>query len=249
MIKKRPIGLFDSGIGGLSILKDLQQRFPNEGFVYLADQKNYPYGPKTSEQLIDIVNRATKHLLLYNLKAIVIACNTASAHSDHLNLNIPVYTIIDPIISEVKSLNLSNILLIATEATVKSGLYQKLLNDTSINLLTYPAPNLVNLVESFEFHKASSFDVVKKELNQYLNKNIEGIILGCTHFNFLKPQLNKAFPQTILIDGLEELSKNFNSNSNDVGYTKLLTTGDLKAFTTQVKGLNIDFNEIKHVSI
>ena len=168
----KAIGVFDSGIGGLSILNSLVEKLPYENFVYLSDNKNCPYGNKSQEQIINFSLKNSKKLIELNCKMIIVACNTATTNSIDLlreKIDIPIIGIepgIRPAILNTKSKNIG---VLATEKTLES----KLFNSTSKNNLT----DDITMIE----------------------KNIDYLVLGCTHYNFLEEKLNKLFSKNVKI--------------------------------------------------
>jgi glutamate racemase len=185
-MNKSYIAVFDSGVGGLHILETLVKDFPNENFIYVADEDYFPYGVKTKEQLENRLTKIALKLSKMNVKAIVIACNTASANSHHLNkiVNIPIIEIITA--TGLYALNVTQnnkIGVWATNATIKSGCYQEIINNSGI---CYPvfASDFVELIENNQMDTKECIDLVKKHLNEI--KDADCLILGCTHFPLLR---------------------------------------------------------------
>ena len=203
----RPIGIFDSGIGGLSVLHQALKSLPNENYLYFADVDNVPYGLKTNKQIKEYVNSAAQFMINKNVKAIVIACNTAtSVDIEELRQKYTIPIIgIEPAVKPAINLNKDKrILLIATPVTVREEKLKKLLEkidkEKKVDLIALPG--LVKYAEKEEF--------VSKELEDYLNKEFIGLdlnnyselVLGCTHFNYFKDTFRKIFPNEInILDG------------------------------------------------
>lgn len=254
-MKKRPIGVFDSGLGGLAITKILKQNFKNEDFIYIADLKNVPYGPKTKEEIRSFVVNITNHLVKEDVKAIVIACNTASTEAEDLDIDVPVIKMIEPTIEEtIKNNKNNNVLLIATEKTVNSKVYTKPLVDEGINLYEKAMPDFVLLVEDLEINTEKSFKVVKDQLKEFKDKDIGTIILGCTHFGFLDKELKKEFPNATLVSGANMVSEKLKeivseNKEKEEGSLNLYTTKDLNEFKRKVNYLNIIYNSINEIKI
>ena len=253
------IGIFDSGLGGLSITKELIKQFPNVDFLYVADTKNCPYGTKTKKQIENIVSRMVTYLINENVDAIVVACNTASANSDHLDLLIPVIKMIEPTcIDVVKRTKTKNVLLLATEATLNSKKYNAILDTEKINVFEVSCKELVSLVEKGKQNTKESFSKVYNIIYPYFGKNIDTVILGCTHLGFLKDELYKSFDGKVeLADGINEItqivkkSKWFETttDSKAAGSLKLITTGDFDTFKKCVDKLQFRCNIIKKETI
>lgn len=203
----RQIGIFDSGIGGLSVLHQALKSLPKENYLYYADVDNVPYGLKTNKQIKEYVNSAAQFMINKNVKAIVIACNTAtSVDIEELRQKYTIPIIgIEPAVKPAINLNKDKrILLIATPVTVREEKLKKLLEkidkEKKVDLIALPG--LVKYAEKEEF--------VSKELEDYLNKEFIGLdlnnyselVLGCTHFNYFKDTFRKIFPNEInILDG------------------------------------------------
>lgn len=202
----RPIGVFDSGVGGLTVLKRLTQEMSNENFIYFGDTARVPYGEKTPEQLLmyskEILNWLDKH----NVKAVVMACNTSSAITYELlkdKYKFPVLGLIHPTADYISSLNLSKVGVIATSATVNSKAYSKAIIKQKSDLSIYEVacPGFVEIVESGDIDSKNSKQFIKKSLDSLIKKNVDKIVLGCTHYPYLVGVINDLIKKPdILID-------------------------------------------------
>lgn len=218
---KKVIGVFDSGLGGIVILNELVKNLPNESFLYIADEANVPYGEKSTEEVKDIVSNNCEYLLKNNAKMIVIACNTATTNSNHIDLEIPVVGVVEPTARQVYSLpHKSNVLLLATSVTVKSNSYQKILKD--YNVSSVACPEFVKIVEENLYHTNEAKELIKNKLDAYKNKNIKGVILGCTHFELLKNYVQDIFPDakifsssTVMVEEVKAILKKENLCSSN----------------------------------
>lgn len=257
-MKNRPIGVFDSGFGGLSITKTLRELFPQENFIYVGDTKNVPYGIKTKEEIKGYVSNVTSYLVTQDVKAIIIACNTATANSDHLKLDVPVIGMIEPTSKEVsQTTKNNNVLVLATQATVNSNLYKKYLEKYNITPYQQAAPELVLLVENGDIGTENSNKVVYNKLKPYLEKNLDTVVLGCTHYGFLKKEILSAMPDVNLVDGANEVAKELRElltekdalNDKGDGDLTILVTGDYEKFKNDVVSLGVKYNNIKKVDI
>jgi len=201
----QPIGLFDSGIGGVSIWMAVQKLLPNENTLYLADNKNAPYGLKTKDEIIALSEKNTEFLLNLNAKIIVVACNTASTNAiPHLRQKYKVPFIrIQPAIkpaglqSKTKKIGL-----LATEGTLKSEMLHELkqvIPTQDIEIIGQSGKGLVELVENQETESRKSQELLQKYLQPMLAKNIDQLVLGCTHYPFLIPQIKKIVGQKVQI--------------------------------------------------
>ena len=204
-MNNKPIGVFDSGIGGVTVLQDLVEKFPNEDFIYVGDTLNLPYGTKTPEQLKSLVSNVSNYLVSRDVKAIVIACNTATANSYHLKdeISVPVIGVINPTSKcAYETSQKKNILTIATNVTINSESYKKALNELSNgrgNFYFERCSEFVDAIENNIVNTKESFDLVYNKLSKYQDKDIDTIILGCTHFGLYSKELLNVFPNAKLI--------------------------------------------------
>ena len=205
------IGMFDSGIGGLTVLKELRKLLPNENYIYYADSKNNPYGEKSDEELMSIVTGIVDFLISKEVKIIVIACNTATTRCiNRLRKMYPsmIFVGTEPAIKVACDKNFKNTLVMATPGTIKSERTHELVKlnkrkDQNITLL--PCKGLADAIESG--NKDSVNKVLHKLLDKYTNQNIDSIVLGCTHYPHAKKNIKEIFPNAKLIDGNKGVSK------------------------------------------
>lgn len=192
--KKQSIGVFDSGIGGLNVLNNLVEQFPNENFLYLGDNLNVPYGIKTEKELKQIISKIFKYFEKEEVKAIMIACNTASVASQDLQCKIPVFRIIEPTAKEALKVS-NNIGVLATNFTIESKGYDKYLHNNMIGIKASP---FVNIIENDAINEEQSQKIINETLFPYKNK-IDSIILGCTHFSVLEKEVKQILGNDIKI--------------------------------------------------
>lgn len=236
MSDTRPIGVFDSGLGGLTVVKALQKLLPSESIVYFGDTARVPYGNKSKELIIEYSNEITNFLIKNDAKLIVVACNTASALAlDTLkkNVSVPVLGVINPGAREATKATLNkHIGIIGTVATVNSGAYENAICDIdkSIIISAQACPLFVPLAEEGWLEG----DVVEKIAAHYLTplneKEIDTLILGCTHYPLLKNVItNQVDEKTILIDSAEAVAREVHVQLsifdllNNIGQKGLLT--------------------------
>ncbi len=225
----RKIGVFDSGIGGLTTLKEIQKLLPYEDFLYYADSKNNPYGEKSEKELNEIVIHIVNYLLKENVKLIVIACNTATTRCiSMLREKFPdtIFVGTEPAIKVACDKNYANTLVMATPNTTKSERVKELIisnqkQDQKITLV--PCEDLANAIEMHNEEKINK--LLHKYLDDYKN-NTDAIVLGCTHYPIIKKEIKKIIPKAKLIDGNKGVAK-------QVKY-QLVTNGLLK--NTKSKG-------------
>lgn len=205
------IGMFDSGIGGLTVLKELRKLLPNENYIYYADSKNNPYGEKSDSELMDIVTNIVDFLISKDVKIIVIACNTATTRCiNRLRKMYPdmIFIGTEPAIKVACDKNYKNTLVMATPGTIKSERTHELVKlnkkrDQKITLL--PCKGLADAIESG--NKDNINKVLHKLLDKYVDEDIDSIVLGCTHYPHAKKNIKELFPKVKLIDGNKGVSK------------------------------------------
>lgn len=206
-----PIGVFDSGLGGLSIWKEINQLLPNENTIYLADSKNAPYGEKSKQEIIDFSIKNTEYLLSKGCKMIVVACNTATTNAIKVlraNYDVP-FIGIEPAIKPAALQSKTNkIGVLATKGTLSSELFISTSEQyrDSKDIIEVEGKGLVILIE------AGKLEQTKPLLEQYLqplvNEGVDHIVLGCSHYPFLIPIIKTIIPANIkLIDSGEAVAK------------------------------------------
>lgn len=184
---KRPIGIFDSGVGGLTVLSEIKKELPNENLIYLGDTKNFPYGSKTKEEIIQFSIKNTEKLIELGAKIIVIACGTATSQAIEIlkeRFNIPIMGIIEPTVEYVKKQNIHTIGVIATEGTIRSGAWEKKLKKEieNIDVVNKACPMLATIAEEGRATSDEGRAVIKQYMEPFKKNKIDKIILGCTHY-------------------------------------------------------------------
>ena len=197
------VGVFDSGIGGLTILKSLLENHPNNEYIYFGDTLNIPYGEKTNDQLKDLSDKIIRFLISKKVDMIVIACGTISSsiYDEIKNkYDVPIYDIINPITNQLKKLKIKKALLIATDKTIESKKFEEKLKSANMELYTQACPKFVPIIE----HKSK--DLLEIELGEYLyqykNLDIEVVIPGCTHYPIISGEIADYLNVDILDIGL-----------------------------------------------
>ena len=192
--KHAPIGIFDSGVGGLTVLAEIQKALPNESIIYVGDTANAPYGGKSNEELLQLGRRIIKFLLTQDVKAVVLACGTTSSTVYEQLVSeypgIPLVDAIRPGVQACVELTTPRIGLIATVATIRSGLFAKLLNTKrpDISLLTQACPLYAPMVEA----GTTQGPIAKWATETYVSGwrgKIDALVLGCTHYPLLADTL------------------------------------------------------------
>ncbi|MEW6983074.1 glutamate racemase [Colwelliaceae bacterium 6471] len=194
-IAKHPIGVFDSGVGGLSITKCIQQQLPNEQIIYVADSRYAPYGDKSPEFIIERVNKIAHYLIAQGVKAIVVACNTATVNAiDQLRqqVSIPIIGVEPAIKPAVNQSKTNKVAILVTTATATNERFLALVNRFSSNaqVTIVPCPGLVELIEQGKIDSPECDKLLARYLTPLLNSNVDTIVLGCTHYPFLLEKIN-----------------------------------------------------------
>ena len=222
----RPICFFDSGIGGATILREVVKLLPNEGYIYYADSINNPYGEKSKEELFTIVDNVVSKLLEFDPKAIVCACNTATAmvlgdiRKKYPNIIFvgtePAVKVIYDYYKDKKSIVLT------TKGTGESEKFLELFHKYETdNCKLVPAPELANLIEN---EKNTSF-YLSNLLKDYIGTEV--VVLGCTHFPLVKNEISNVLGDVLFVDGSVGIANRINSlikKSNGPGYIKVIST-------------------------
>lgn len=215
MVREQAIGFIDSGVGGLTVVKEALRQLPNERIFYLGDTARCPYGPRPKEQILAYTWEMTEFLLKKKIKMLVIACNTATAvalEEIRAKLSIPVVGVILPgSRAALKATKNQQIGVIATAVTVKSDAYKTAIQQKSLqtNVVQLACPKFVSLVESKEYHSAIAKMVVAETLAPLQHQKLDTLILGCTHYPLLRPIIQNVMGKNVtLIDsGAETISE------------------------------------------
>lgn len=254
--RQRSIGVFDSGIGGLTVLEKLIKYLPDEHYIYIGDLKNSPYGEKSKDQVIEFTKYIMDYLVSQNVKMIVVACNTASSFIDDLRgrYDIPIVTVMDAAIKEID--NQKNILLAATKGAIEAGIYlEKIRNaNNNSNIYNVACRDIVPAIENKDLEDFEKQELVNKYIKQYKQKNINLLILGCTHYPILKNEFQKSIGEdTYVFDPAENVAKmayeylkRNNLLGNNESKIDLIVTKDKERFEKNIKNLfsTIKVNEI-----
>ena len=212
MSNKKPIGLFDSGVGGTSIWKEVHALLPNESTIYLADSKNAPYGQKTQEEIIELSKKNTAFLLENNCKLIIVACNTATTNAIKVlraTYDIPFIGIEPAIKPAALHSKTQKIGILATQGTLNSELFhQTVALYSDVKVVEQIGFDLVTLIENGEMHSKRMTQLLNDYLLPMVAQDIDYLVLGCTHYPYLIPQIKKIIPKNIkIIDSGEAVAK------------------------------------------
>lgn len=211
----KPIGIMDSGVGGLTVMKEIIHALPGETVYYFADSFNCPYGPKSHEDVKRYTTEAVNFLIDKGVKAVIIACNTATAAvmpALRDAVDVPVYGVINPgSLGALRKSDNNEMLLLATEGTIKSGAYEEgiLSLDPDVNIHNLACPEFVTLIENLDYKDPDiTRDCVYKKLEPYKNTEADTVILGCTHFPIIEQYIDEFFngEKHIIDAGFEAVS-------------------------------------------
>ncbi len=207
MKKIQPIGIFDSGIGGISVMSHIQSLLPDEGLAYVADSLYAPYGLKSHQEILNRSKAAIDYLInIKSAKLIVVACNTATAAAIkemRESYEIPIIGMEPAIKPATKSTRCNRVGILATNGTLESTKFAALLEIYSgdIKFYTQPCPGLVELIEQGRVDDSSTKDLIQKYLNSFINSQVDTIVLGCTHYIFIKNIIEEIMgPKVKIID-------------------------------------------------
>jgi len=208
-----PIGIFDSGIGGLTLANAIRKILPNEQLIYFGDTAHMPYGDKSPEAIKFYSLKIAKFLLDKNCKLILIACNTASAHAYHelvhfLGDKVPIVNVIDPVVDLLaNSSNHGRIGVIGTKSTIRSDIYAKKFKaiNPDIQVSSLATPLLAPMIEEGFFNNTISNTVINSYLSSPKLKKIDSLILACTHYPLIKPEIQSFYKGKVKIVNTAEI--------------------------------------------
>jgi glutamate racemase len=211
---QQAIAILDSGVGGLTVVREVMRQLPQEKIIYFGDTARTPYGPRETDEVILFTRQIVQFLIRFNPKMIVIACNTATAlaiQEIRSMVSVPVLGVIHPgARAAIKSTRSGKVGVIGTENTVKSGAYFHALRAISptLEVVSYACPRLVPLVEKGMFRSEETRETVKQSLTPLRNSSIDCLILGCTHYPFLTDVISEVMgPEVSLINSAEETAR------------------------------------------
>lgn len=257
----RPIGVIDSGVGGLTVVSELLRQLPNEEIIYIGDTERCPYGPRTIEEVRIFTWEMIDYLLYQNIKLLVIACNTATAvvleEAKH-KLDVPVIGVIHPgSIAAIKKTKNYHIGVIGTEGTIKSNAYENEIKKINHNIRveSLACPNLVPIVELGLLSGIEANRIVKESIAPILKTSIDCLILGCTHYPLLSPIIGEiSGPQVKIISSGQETAREV---SSILYHNKLLFTGErlpshtfyCTAFSSRFEMISKNWLRLKSINV
>ncbi|TGY40774.1 glutamate racemase [Clostridium sartagoforme] len=240
--KNRPIGFFDSGVGGLSVMREALKIMPNENYIYFGDSKNAPYGIKSVEEVRELTFKAVEFLLNKGVKGIAVACNTATsaavADLRKMYPDLPLVGIEPALKPAVESVNDGSILIMATPMTLKEAKFNRLMKkyEDRADIVPAPCPGLMEFIEEGKLQGEEVEQYLLDKVNTYKKGKISSIVLGCTHYPFIEPLLSRIVGEdTVIIDGglgtAKELKRRLNekellTDSTEVGKVEIINSLD-----------------------
>jgi glutamate racemase len=265
-VDTRPIGVFDSGVGGLTVLHECLVTTPHEDFVYLGDHARLPYGPRPLAETRRFAGEIGRYLEAQGVKLIVVACNTAtSAALPQLQeeLAVPVLGVITPEAhAAVQATRNRRVGLLATEATVAAGRYAELIHalDAGVDFRPVACPRLVPLIESEDPFRAETTEAVREYAAPLKDADCDTVVLGCTHYPLIRPIFQRVFGRDVtLVFSAEETArevaetlarKGIENDPRREGAYRFLTTGDPAAFQELgARFLQLPVDDVEHVAL
>ena len=262
-----PIGIFDSGVGGLSVLRAIRALMPGEDLIYFGDQAHVPYGMRTIDQIRDFSEEITKHLLKQQAKMIVVACNTASAVAlKYLRSRFPDVPFVgmEPAVKPAAETTRSRkVGVLATPATFQGELYASVVERFAKNVKLFPetCPGLVTQIEKGELDSQTTNAILNKALEPLLKEGIDTIVLGCTHYPFVIPQIKRiAGSRVRVIDPAPAIARRVSSlldsnrlrnQSDRIGRMRFITSGDplgMESALNKLLGINAAVDSIPWIT-
>ena len=258
-----PIGVFDSGVGGLSVLRAIQAQMPEESVIYFGDQGHIPYGPRPMEQIRDFSEAITSFLLEQNAKTIVVACNTASAAAlKYLREIFPgtPFVGMEPAVKPAaEQTHTGRVGVLATPATFQGALYASVVERfaNGVELLQDTCPGLVQEIEQGNLDGEETRSILKRALVPMLESNIDTVVLGCTHYPFVIPLIQQIVGENVrVIDPAPAVArqvrrvleaKGMKNQSTERGDVMFYTSGNPEGLKSLLSVLLGEFGEIDNV--
>ena len=259
-----PISIFDSGVGGLSVLRAIREQMPNESVIYFGDQVHIPYGPRPMEQIRNFSEAITTFLLQRNAKIVVVACNTASAAAlKYLREKFPDVQFVgmEPAVKPAAEYTQTGkVGVLATPATFQGALYASVVERfaNGVELLQDTCPGLVQQIEQGNLDGGETRKILEDALYPMLEKNIDTVVLGCTHYPFVIPVIQQIVGDKVrVIDPAPAVAKQvgrlleaggMRSNSQTKGGVKFYTSGDSETLKSMLPVLLWDSGAVQKVS-
>ena len=258
-----PVGIFDSGVGGLSVLSEIAKQLPQEEYYYVADQAHVPYGSRSIHDVREFSEEITRFLLSKEVKLVVIACNTASAAAlNYLRDKFPQIPFVgmEPAVKPAAEGTISGVVgVLATPATFQGELYTSVLERfaNGVMVLQDTCPGLVSQIEKGEIHSSETRTILENALHPMIQKGIDRVVLGCTHYPFIIPLIQEIVgPQIEVIDPSPAIARqvlrvlernNLLNLAGESGSVNFFSTGNgslLKTFLNQLMDINTNAQQL-----
>lgn len=232
-VEDRPIGFFDSGVGGLSVLREAVRLLPGENFIYFGDSKNAPYGIKDINEVKALTFNAVDFLIEKNIKALVVACNTATSAAiidlrEKYSRIMPIIGIEPALKPAVEYKRKGKIIIMATPMTLSETKFSKLMNNykSEAQIEPLPCPGLVELIETGVIEGDQLDKYLREKMNPFLDEGIAAVVLGCTHYPFIKKALSQVLTEKVpIIDGSRGTVKQLKRQLNEYNIINKKTKG------------------------
>jgi glutamate racemase len=249
---KRPIGVIDSGIGGLTVIDSIQKILPSEDIIYFGDNINVPYGNRQEEEIYELTIKMLKFLEKKNVKLVAIACNTISAISKEFEgkLNYPIIDIVEPTIDHIIKSGIGKIAIFGTEFTINKKVYEKKLKERSQNMeiFSIKSRELAKLIDQGKFDSFETIECLKDRINAIKESgDIYNVVLACTHYPIIEDlfykidsnlnYINPAIHEAVAVK--HYLKDNDMLNTEGKGNISIYTTGDIEIYKKVLKKLNL----------
>jgi len=252
-MNKKAIGIFDSGIGGLTVAKEINKQLPNENIIYFGDTAHLPYGNKSEKSIIDFSVKNVEFLISKGVKIIVVACNTSTSvaikYLQKKFKNIDIIGVINPgSKAAINSTQTNKIGVIGTFRTVKTSAYKKSIIKLSAKNKVYQqaCPLFVPIIEENFNNKKIISEIIEEYLKPIIDKKIDTLVLGCTHYPLLKKQIKQIYKEITIVDSAKETakevkqiisSKNIKNNTNISGKVSIFLNDQSESFEIITKKL------------
>lgn len=253
MEANQPIGVLDTGVGGLTVVYELQKLLPGEDIIFFGDSANCPYGNRSADEIVELSRRMFDFMSDHHVKATAIACNTISTLKDVLQPQVDhhIISIVQAAADYIVREKIDNIGLIATEFTVRSGCYERLIHEKNPHCMVVGkgSPLLAHLVDRGDFDQTAIDHEIKKEVDEILSQApIQQLVLGCTHYPIVADNFRRLYPDLNLINPAREqalamkqyLKENNLINPQKKGSFAIYTSGDPQSFikVSDMLGIN-----------
>lgn len=257
-LKSGPIGIFDSGVGGLTIMEEIVRLLPEESYVYYADSGNCPYGDRTREEIMELASGITGFLIEHDCKIIVVACNTITTNIiDELRLRFPVpFVGMEPAIKPAAKLSKNGkVAVLATKGTIEGELYNKTRGEyaAGVDVFNQIGVGLVDLIERDQIDSPAMQEKLEMLIRPMLERDVDTLVLGCTHYNYLVPQIKAiAGPQIRIVNSAGAVAKRVQTvlmekhllrKQNDQ-FRNIYTTGDPNILRSILRRLSLGKTEL-----